>query len=69
MSLLIKTQMTIAVQINGKLRHTFELPAGTAEAEVLAAARAEAPVAKWLDTGTLKKHIYVPGKLLNFIVA
>jgi leucyl-tRNA synthetase len=58
--------MTIAVQINGKLRGQVTLPSGAVEAEVVKAAESDAKIAAHM-TGTKVKQIYVPGKLLNFV--
>ncbi len=59
--------VTIAVQVNGKLRGTVEVSAGAGEAEVVVAARANPGVAKHL-TSEPKKTVYVPGKLVSFVV-
>lgn len=58
--------MTIAVQVNGKLRGQITVPSGVGEAEVVKAAEADAKIAAHM-TGTKLKQIYVPGKLLNFV--
>lgn len=57
----------IAVQVNGKLRARLHLPASVTQAEAERAAFADPQVAKFL-TGTPKKVIYVPGRLLNVVV-
>lgn len=59
---------TIAVQVNGKLRGTIELPKGCAEAEAVAAAMTLPAAARHTDGKTVVKTIYVPGKVLNIIV-
>ncbi len=60
--------ITLAVQINGKMRGTIETAPDAAEETVLAAVRAEEQIAKWLEGKDPKKVIYVPGKILNIIV-
>lgn len=65
---LLKDSLTIVVQINGKLRAELELAAGSDEAAVLSAARAEPKVAQHLADADIKKSIYVPGKLVNFVI-
>lgn len=62
------SKVTIAVQVNGKLRGTIDAPTEAAEPEVVALARAVPGVVKHF-TGEPKKVIYVPGKLVNFVVA
>lgn len=59
-------QATIAVQINGKLRATLELPVGKSQAEVEQKAR-EA-VQKWLDGVTVVKVVFVADRLINFVI-
>ncbi len=59
----------IAVQVNGKLRGTVRVDAQADKDAMLAAARAEPNVARYLDEGTLRKEIAVPGRLVNFVVA
>jgi leucyl-tRNA synthetase len=55
----------VAVQVNGKVRATIELAPDASEAEALNVARAAA--GKWLEGGE-KKVVYVPGKVVNFVV-
>jgi len=58
----------IAVQVNGKLRGTVALPPDASKDDLLAAARAEPNVARYLDGATVRKEIAVPGRLVNFVV-
>ena len=58
----------MGVQVNGKLRGTVQLPVGAAEDIARAEAMKDPKIAANLDGKTLKKVIYVPGKILNFIV-
>ena len=62
-SKLIAETIKIAVQVNGKVRGTIELPIDAPEEEAVRLARAAA--GKWL-TATEKKVIYIPGKIINF---
>jgi leucyl-tRNA synthetase len=59
----------IAVQVNGKLRGTVEAPAGTGQDEVEALAREQDNVTRHLEGFSVKRVIYVPNRLLNFVVA
>jgi leucyl-tRNA synthetase len=61
-------EVTIAVQVNGKLRGTLSMSVEADEAEVRAAAMAEPRVRAHLEGRTVKKFIYVKGKIANFIV-
>ncbi len=67
-ALLVSTTLTIAVQINGKLRGTIEVPADASDDDIKAAAKAEPNVEKYLKDATIKKEIYVKGKLVSFVV-
>jgi leucyl-tRNA synthetase len=58
--------MTIAVQVNGKTRGSVVVPQGADEAAVMAAAKADVSIAKFLP-GEPKKTIYVPKRLLNVV--
>ncbi len=60
--------LTIAVQVNGKLRDTIEVQAETAKDEVLRLAKANAKVSNSLEGKEIAKEIFVPGRLVNFVV-
>ena len=60
--------VTIAVQIGGKLRGTVLVPVGASEDEVLAVALGDENVQRSLDGKTVVKRIYVPGRIVNFVV-
>ncbi len=59
----------VAVQVNGKLRGTVDVAPGTAEAEVVAAARAEENVSRHLEGVTERKVVFVKNRLVNFVVS
>ncbi|HET6569678.1 MAG TPA: leucine--tRNA ligase [Rhodothermales bacterium] len=61
-------QLRIAVQVNGKMRATIEVPADATREEVLGAAKGNENVAKYLNGGAVRKEIYVPGRIVNFVV-
>ena len=61
--------VTIAVQVMGKLRGTIDVVPGADEASVLAAAAAEENVGRLLAGKRVVKRIYVPGRIVNFVVA
>jgi leucyl-tRNA synthetase len=58
--------MTIAVQVNGKTRGSVVVPQGADEAAVMAAAKADPSIAKFIPAEP-KKTIYVPRRLLNVV--
>jgi len=57
----------IGVQVNGKLRGVVELAVDASQETALAAAHASANVASHLEGKTVKKVVYVAGKILNII--
>jgi leucyl-tRNA synthetase len=56
------------VQVNGKVRGVISLPVGADETAVREAALAEPKVRSHMEGKAIKKVIFVPGKILNFIV-
>jgi leucyl-tRNA synthetase len=59
--------VTIAVQVSGKLRGEIEVANGTAEAEIIEAAKGNRKVAQHLEGRSIVKTIYVPGRLVNLV--
>ncbi len=57
--------VTVAVQVDGKVRAKLELSATATENEALTAARQHPGVSKWLSAGE-QKAVYVPGKIISF---
>ncbi|TBR09825.1 MAG: leucine--tRNA ligase, partial [Lysobacter sp.] len=64
---LAREAITLAVQVNGKLRGTIQAPVNAARDEVEAAALAEPGVAKFLEGHSVSKVIVVPGKIVNIV--
>jgi leucyl-tRNA synthetase len=65
---LVETTLELPVQVNGKLRGTVSVPADAGEEQVLEAAVLVGSVKPWLEGKTLAKRIYVPKKLVSFVV-
>ena len=57
------------MQINGKLRGTVEVPKTISQADALAVGTALDNVARQMEGKTVRKVIFVPGKILNIIVS
>jgi leucyl-tRNA synthetase len=57
----------LAVQVNGKLRGTITVPRDITQDEALKIALADPHIAKFV-TGTPRKVVFVPGRLLNIVV-
>ncbi len=65
---LVADTMTIAVQVNGKLRDTLVVASTLSQQDIEQQARESLLVQKWLDGKEPKKIIYVPGKLVSIVV-
>lgn len=66
---LLKTdEIQIIVQVNGKLRGKIKVSANSEKDETLAIARAEDNVSKFLQDKEILKEIFIPNKLINFVV-
>ena len=64
---LVRDSVTMAVQINGKLRATIELAANASKEEAEAVARAQPQVLHFLEGMSVRKVIVVPGKIVNIV--
>jgi len=64
---LVSDTMTIAIQVNGKLRGTVSVASDASKEAVIAAASSDEKIKAHLS-GEPKKTIYVPGKLVSFVV-
>ena len=66
---LLKTnEIQIIVQVNGKLRGKIKVSANSEKDEILAIAKAEDNVSKFLQDKEILKEIFIPNKLINFVV-
>ncbi|MBT6583780.1 MAG: leucine--tRNA ligase [Gammaproteobacteria bacterium] len=68
-SALEKSVVELAVQVNGKLRGKVELSPDAEQDEAVSVARLQENVEKYLIDKTVRKTIYVPNKILNFVVS
>jgi leucyl-tRNA synthetase len=60
--------ITIAVQVSGKMRSTVEVAADAADADIIAAAKADEKIQPFLAGKAIKREIYVKGRLVNLVV-
>jgi leucyl-tRNA synthetase len=60
--------ITIAIQVNGKLRSNIEIDANAEESDVLQLAKENDRIDNYIAGKELIKEIYVPGRLINFVV-
>src|SRR5690625_1029887 len=66
---LARDTVTLAVQVNGKLRATVEAPADASREDIERQALADPKVAKFIGDGRVRKVVVVPGKIVNVVVA
>lgn len=66
--LLEQANATVAVQVNGKLRATIEVAKGAEKDAVEQAARAEPNVARAIADREVRKVVFIPDRLVNFVV-
>lgn len=62
------SEVTVVVQVNGRVRASLRLPAGANEETAVAAARQEANVLRHLEGQTVARVVYISDRLLNFVL-
>lgn len=65
---LVSEEIVIVVQVNGRVRANITMPADASEEAITEAAKADTKVAEYLNEKEVRKIIYVPQKLINFVV-
>jgi leucyl-tRNA synthetase len=65
---LVQTEITLMLQINGKLRGDIRVPADVSKEQIEALALQSEPALRALNGGVPKKVIIVPGRLVNIVV-
>lgn len=60
--------VTVAVQVNGKLRGEIQVPSDVGEADAIVAAQNNDKVKTHIEGKQIAKSIYVPGKIVNLVV-
>ncbi len=61
--------VTIAIQVNGKIRGTIELERGTTKETIDKLARSLDEIQKWLGQGEPSKIVYVENKIISYVTA
>ena len=64
----VEDSVEIAVQVNGKLRCTINLPTGCDKQTAIDAALAQDKVQHAIEGKQMVKQIVVPGKIVNLVV-
>jgi leucyl-tRNA synthetase len=60
--------VTIVVQVNGKARAQLEVASDATEATIVDAAKATTKIIPYIQNAIIKKVIYVPGRIINFVI-
>ncbi len=60
-------EITIVFQVNGKMRGEGNFPETATKDEILEAAKASERVQSFIEGKTIRKEIYVPGKIVNIV--
>ena len=68
-SLIVDDEVTIMIQVNGKVRGSFVAPANTDQQTLEKLAKENDDVKKWLEGKLVVKVIVVPKRLVNFVVS
>lgn len=67
-SKLVSDTMTLAIQVNGKVRAEIDVPAGTDQKEIEKMALQNERVIEFIDGKPVKRVIYVVGRLVNVVI-
>ena len=62
------TKINIAVQINGKTRAVIEIKSDTKKDEIIEMTKKDIKIKKYLESKEIIKEIYVPNKIINFVL-
>jgi len=65
---LMKNTCNISIQVNGKLRGNIEIDISLSKEEILDQAKVHENTKKHIVNKHIIKEIYVPGKIINFVV-
>ncbi len=64
----VEETVSYGIQVNGRVRGQLEVPAGTAKENVIEQARRHHNVSRYLEGKQIVKEIFVPGRLVSFVV-
>jgi leucyl-tRNA synthetase len=67
-SLLVSDETVVVVQVNGKVRDQIKVAKDQTENEVIKLAQGSEKVKKFIEGQSIKKTIYIPGKILNIVI-
>lgn len=65
---LVSEEVTVVIQVNGKVRAEIKMPQGANQEDVLTVAQKEDNIKRYLAESSIKKVIYIADKILNIVV-
>jgi len=65
---LVENDFNLVIQVNGKMRDMIRVSKDLSKEQLEESAKASAKVASSIADKTIRKVIYVPNKLMNFVV-
>jgi leucyl-tRNA synthetase len=66
---LAESTFTLVIQVNGKVRDQMPVPVSATEEQIKGWAVNRPKIQDWIAGKTIKKSVYVPGKLVNIVVS
>ncbi len=66
---LVRDQIQIAVQVNGKVRANIMVKADDTKDNIIQQAKQNERILEYVNSGTIRREIYVPGRLVNIVVS
>jgi leucyl-tRNA synthetase len=67
-ALAISSDVTLVVQVNGKVRGKLSVARGASESEAMARAREDERIRSWFEGREITRTVFVPDRLLNVVV-
>jgi len=67
-ALVISNDVTLVVQVNGKVRGKLSVARGASESEAMARAREDERIRSWFEGREITRTVFVPDRLLNVVV-
>ncbi|MFQ5481101.1 MAG: class I tRNA ligase family protein, partial [Thermodesulfobacteriota bacterium] len=65
---LSRDEVTLVIQINGKVRSKARIAPGASEEDVMEMVKKDSRLTQWIEGREIKKVIYVPDKILNMVI-
>lgn len=67
-NLVVSDKVNIAIQVNGKLRASIEVPTDMSKEDIIKMAKEDTKIQNYLLNANIKKEIFVPSRLVNFVI-